>query len=63
MSGKSSENGATGSADLKIPLSGPKGSAMLHLRASKSEGVWTFSHLKVQIDSTNQQIDLLNSAR
>jgi hypothetical protein len=63
MTGKINENGAAGSADLKIPLSGPKGGAMLYVRATKSAGVWTYSHLQVEIDSTNQQIDLLNSAR
>jgi len=63
MIGKISENDETGSADLTIPLSGPKGSAMLHLRASKSAGVWTYSDLQVKIDSTNQRIDLLKSAQ
>ena len=63
MTGKINENDETGSADLTIPLSGPKGSAVLHLRASKSTGVWTYSDLQVNIDATNQRIDLLNNTR
>lgn len=63
MTGKISENDQTGSADLTIPLSGPKGKAVLHLRASKSTGVWTYSDLQVKLDTTNQRIDLLNSTR
>ena len=61
MTGKISENGDSGNANLQIPLSGPKGDAMLYLTARKSAGVWSYSHLQVRIDSTNQQIDLLNS--
>jgi hypothetical protein len=63
MIGKISENDKTGRADLTLPRSGPKGSATLHLRASKSAGVWTYSDLRLKIDSTNQRIDLLNSDR
>ena len=58
MTGKISENGDSGNANLQIPLSGPKGDAMLYLTARKSAGVWSYSHLQVRIDSTNQQIDL-----
>ena len=63
MTGKISENGETGSADLTIPLSGPNGAAKLHLRASKSAGVWKYSQLQVKVDATNQWIDLLKSTR
>ena len=63
MTGKVTENGETGTADLKVPLSGPKGGAVLYVRATKSAGVWTYSHLQVEIDSTKQQINLLGSAR
>lgn len=62
VSGKISENNQTGRADLTIPLSGPNGRATLHLRASKSAGAWKFSDLQVKIDSTNQQINLLDGA-
>ena len=63
MTGKISENGETGSADLTIPLSGPNGGARLHLRASKSAGVWKYSQLQVKVDTTNQWIDLLKGTR
>lgn len=63
MTGRINENRESGSADLKIPLSGPKGDATLYVRATRSAGVWTYSRLQVEVDSTKQQIDLLNSVR
>lgn len=63
MTGRINENREIGSADLKIPLFGPKGDATLYVRATRSAGVWTYSRLQAEVDSTKQQIDLLNSAR
>jgi hypothetical protein len=48
-----------GSAQLDIPLQGPKGEATVHLEARKSSNQWTYSALTVSLGSTNQQIDLL----
>jgi hypothetical protein len=50
---------ASGVANLKIPLSGPKGSAEVYAEASKSVDTWTFSVLTVKIDGSGQEIDLL----
>jgi hypothetical protein len=59
-SGNISETGPSGSAELSIPISGPKGSGTIYLEARKSAGEWTFSKLQVEIGKTNQRIDLLN---
>jgi cytochrome oxidase complex assembly protein 1 len=59
MSGNISEKDDTGIANLAIPLAGPKGEGTLHVRATKSSGVWTFSRLDVEMKATKQRIDLL----
>jgi hypothetical protein len=58
-SGQINVNGASGNADLAIPVSGPKGKATLHVTASKSAGVWSFSTLVVELADTHERIDLL----
>ena len=52
-------NGAGGNADLLIPISGPKGSAMIQAAATKANDKWDFSKLEVTVDSTKAKIDLL----
>ncbi|MCE9552746.1 MAG: cytochrome c oxidase assembly factor 1 family protein [Planctomycetes bacterium] len=49
----------SGDADLSIPLSGPKGSATLHVVAEKSGGKWECSELEVQPATGAPAIDLL----
>ena len=58
VSGNINVSGTTGAADLAIPVSGPKGSASIVIQASKSLGVWHFDHMIVQVDATQQRIDL-----
>ena len=58
-SGKINVGGASGNASLSIPLSGPKGEAILYVKAEKSAGQWTYSILAVEIKATQQMIDLL----
>jgi len=52
-------SGDFGEAKLSISISGPKGSAVLHLDAEKSMGKWDFKLLKAVIDDTGREIDLL----
>jgi hypothetical protein len=52
-------SGASGNADLAIPISGPKGKGTLYAKATRSEGKWTFSQLVVEIKATKEKIDLL----
>ena len=62
MTGSISEKDETGIANLAIPLAGPKGEGTLHVRATKSAGVWTFSRLDVEMKATKQRIDLLGGS-
>jgi hypothetical protein len=59
MSGSININGASGDADLSIPISGPNGTATIYVVAEKSAGQWTFSTLEVEIKTTNTRIDLI----
>ena len=61
VGGNINVNGASGQADLAIPISGPKGKATLYAVASKSAGQWTFSQLIVEVGETKERIDLLNA--
>src|SRR5262245_45010981 len=47
VTGKIEVSGSSGSADLSIPLSGPKGSATLCVVAKKSAGKWAYTTLEV----------------
>jgi len=60
-SGKTNVNGASGEADIAIPISGPKGKATIYAVGRKSEGKWEFSKLAVQIEG-GQLIDLNENA-
>jgi hypothetical protein len=52
-------SGASGSADLAIPISGPNNKGTIYAKATRSEGKWTFSRLVVEIKDTKEKIDLL----
>jgi hypothetical protein len=52
-------SGPSGSANLSIPIAGPKGKGTIYLEARKSAGKWEFSLLTVEIAQTGQRIDLL----
>jgi len=46
-------------ATFDIPISGPRGRAMLHVVAERSGKVWTFKTLAVEVERTGDWIDLL----
>ncbi len=50
-------SGLSSSADLQIPISGPKKSGTLYVTANQHNGRWTYYTLAVQIDG--QVIELL----
>lgn len=54
-------NGATGYADLAIPISGPRGDGTIYVSAEKRRGQWHFTTLQVQTDD-QQWFDLLAGA-
>ena len=62
VSGNTNVNGASGEANLSIPISGPKGKGTIYVAASKSLGRWDYSGLIVEIAKTHQRIDLLQNS-
>lgn len=58
-SGTINESGPDGSADVEIPLHGPKGQGDLYAVATKSAGVWSFSTLAFRPDGSSERMDLL----
>ncbi|MBL4604618.1 MAG: hypothetical protein JKY02_02860 [Flavobacteriaceae bacterium] len=55
-----SNNG--GEADLKIPINGSKGNAIIRVVAEKFDDVWTYKKLYVIIKVTNEKINLLKKS-
>jgi hypothetical protein len=62
ISGNPNVNGASGEANLSIPISGPKGTGTIYVAANKSLGRWNYSGLMVEITKTRQRIDLLQNS-
>lgn len=48
------------SADIKVPLKGPKGEGTLIVIAEKLNDVWSYQLMQVEIDDTDEIINLLN---
>jgi Cytochrome oxidase complex assembly protein 1 len=61
VSGNTNVNGASGEANLSIPIAGPKGNAIIYVAARKSLEEWNYSGLVVKIAKTHQRIDLLQA--
>ena len=61
VSGNTNVNGASGEANLSIPVSGPIGKGTIYVAAKKSLGQWNYSGLIVEITKTHQRIDLPHS--
>ncbi|MCP9849814.1 hypothetical protein KBY88_08325 [Cyanobium sp. Morenito 9A2] len=62
LSGQVNVSGTDGSANLAIPISGPKGSGTLVVQARKARGEWTYSTLEVQPDGPGTPIKLIGDA-
>lgn len=60
VSGNVNVQNDRGNADLQIPISGPKGKAVIYAVAVKSAGQWEFSRLSVTIEG-QPELDLLGS--
>jgi len=58
LSGNTNVSGGSGTADLSIPISGPKGKGTIYAVATKSGGEWSYTKLTVKIASTGETIDL-----
>lgn len=51
-------NNSDGSADLSIPVSGPKGAGRITIKASKAAGRWTVEQLTVTPDDGSSPINV-----
>ena len=58
VSGSTHVDGASGDANLSIPISGPKGKGTVYVVAKKSAGEWTYEKLIVEIEQTKERINL-----
>jgi hypothetical protein len=54
--GSVEENGSSGSADLKIPLSGPNQSGKLYVTAVKEENTWRLTYLLLEVGGQEYQL-------
>ena len=61
VSGNINVQNNSGNADLQIPISGPRGKAVIHAVASKTAGKWEYSRLTVAIEG-QPELDLLGPA-
>jgi hypothetical protein len=53
-------SGSSGSANLEIPLSGPRGSGTVYAVAVRTVGIWKFETLKLAVQGDSNRIDLLD---
>ncbi|OAB80026.1 cytochrome c oxidase assembly factor Coa1 family protein [Cochleicola gelatinilyticus] len=53
------ENGYS-SANITIPIKGPKGEAVIRVEGGGIEKTWTYEKMEVFLSETNEVIDLLN---
>ncbi|HKH43324.1 MAG TPA: cytochrome c oxidase assembly factor Coa1 family protein [Thermoanaerobaculia bacterium] len=63
MSGNINASGSSGSADVSIPLHGPKGKGTLYAVATKSAGRWEYDTLEVEVQGRDDRINLLEAER
>ena len=60
--GSISTNGASGSADLRIPVKGSARKGAIYVVGKKSAGEWTYQKLVLRVDGEQQSLDLLDTA-
>jgi len=60
--GNISVSGTSGKADISVPISGPKASGTLYFKAKKSTGKWMISQLVVEVDGTDNRINLIGQS-
>ncbi len=58
VSGNTHADGASGEANLSIPISGPKGSGTIYAIAEKKAGRWIYTTLEVEIAGRKERIDI-----
>lgn len=58
VTGSINVTGASGNADIAIPISGPRGEGTLYASARKRAGVWSYDVLEVALEEGGERIDL-----
>jgi hypothetical protein len=58
VAGSINLNNDAGTAQMAIPVKGPKGSGNVTVNATKSAGTWTYQTLEFRQDGSQQPIDL-----
>jgi len=58
MSGNIDLNNDAGTADISIPVTGPRGSGTIHVVGTKTAGVWTYTVMDIALTGSHQVIDL-----
>ena len=59
FSGSIHVSGPSGSAELAIPVSGPKGEGTIYVKAHKEAGKWDFKILEVEIEGQVERIKII----
>lgn len=59
MSGDLKFENGEGSADISVPIKGPKGEARIRIVGTKQNEIWTYTELFVIFKETNETVDLL----
>lgn len=58
-SGSIQVSGASGEADLALPVSGPKGGGTLYVKATRDSGRWTINSLTLSPDDGSSRINIV----
>ena len=54
-------NNDDGQVDITFPVSGPKGTGQVHVRGTKTNGVWSYDEITVSLGNDSTVIDLQES--
>lgn len=60
MQGSINYNNGVSSADIRVPLKGPKGKASVSIKGEKRDEVWIYEAFYITIKETQEQINLLD---
>lgn len=61
ITGSINSSAGEGSANLWIPISGPQGSASIHVIARKEDSVWIYKTMSVVTKPANRSVNLLRT--
>jgi hypothetical protein len=59
VTGSLGVSGSSGNADMSFPVSGPKGSGIVHMVAFRYNGKWIINKLELTVNGSGRKINLL----